>query len=228
MMRCGSGCDRAALVSANGKHKLPRSDFRDAALRYGATPFCTSRRSREIVSGSTSEPCCQIQYACNSQAPVSLSVSANSIEADDVACARGNLSGVLPIIEVRQHVVEPSPILTTIAETEIRKHMDWAVGWLCNTLNERRARPADADLTPISLKVYPRQRSRRGAAATRQRCRMGCCGPRLPVSSYPGSRSSRRRDLGLHEQRKNETPPCEAKPSSLTRELHIGSSRNAQ
>lgn len=159
---------RAALVSANGKHKLPRSDFRDAALRYGATLFCTSRRSREIVSGPTSEPCCQVQHACNSQAPVSLTVSAKGIEAEGIACSRGNLSGVMPIIEVRQHVVEPSPILTTIAETEIRKHMDWAVGWLRNTLKERRARPADADLTPISLKMMSQAAvaARRIAAAT--------------------------------------------------------------
>ncbi len=158
---------RAALVSANGKHKLPRSDFRDAALRYGATLFCTSRRSREIVSGPTSEPCCQVQYACNSQAPVSLSVSAKSIESDGIACARGNLSGVMPIIEVRQHVVEPSPILSTMAETEIRKHMDWAVGWLRNTLKERQGRPADADLTPIALKVMSQAAvaARRVAAA---------------------------------------------------------------
>ncbi|MCA1494170.1 hypothetical protein I6F11_25025 [Ensifer sp. NBAIM29] len=159
---------RAALVSANGKHKLPRSDFRDAALRYGATLFCTSRRSREIVSGPMSEPCCQIQYACNSQAPVSLSLSAKGIAADGIACARGNLSGVMPVIEVRQHVVEPSPILSTMAETEIRKHMDWAVGWLRSTLKGRQARPADADLTPISLKVMSQAAvaARRVAAAT--------------------------------------------------------------
>ncbi len=159
---------RAALVSANGKHKLPRSDFRDAALRYGATLFCTSRRSREIVSGTATEPCCQVQYACNSQAPVSLSVSEKGIEAEGIACARGNLSGVMPVIEVRQHVVEPSPILSTMAETEIRKHMDWAVGWLRATLKERQARPADGDLMPISLKVMSQAAvaARRVAAAT--------------------------------------------------------------
>ncbi|PCK78491.1 ComEC/Rec2 family competence protein [Rhizobium sophoriradicis] len=159
---------RAALVSANGKHHLPRSEFRDAALRYGTTLFCTSRRSREIVSGVTSEPCCQIQYACNKQEPVSLTVSAMGIEADGIACARGNLSGVMPVIEVRQHVVEPSPILSTLGETEIRKHMDWAVGWLRETLTQRQARSADADLTPISLKVMSQAAAaaRRVAAST--------------------------------------------------------------
>ena len=146
---------RAVLVSANGTHSLPSSDFRNAALRYGATLFCTSRRRREIVSGPTPEPCCNVQYACrkNDQAPVSLSISDTGIDADSIACARGNLSGVMPVIEVRQHVVEPSPILTTLAENETRKHMEWAVKWLRTTLRDRRSRPARPDLEPISLDV---------------------------------------------------------------------------
>ncbi|TPM23817.1 hypothetical protein [Mesorhizobium sp. B2-3-6] len=146
---------RAVLVSANGKHGLPRSDFRDAALRYGATLFCTSRRSREIVSGPTPEPCCNVQYACrkNDQAPVSLSITNAGIVTDGIACARGNLSSVMPVIEIRQHVVEPSPILTTLAENEIRKHIEWAVKWLRMTLGDRRNRPTRPDFNPIPLDV---------------------------------------------------------------------------
>ncbi|MDA0576176.1 ComEC/Rec2 family competence protein [Burkholderia gladioli] len=146
---------RAVLLSANGKHGLPRSDFRDAALRYGATLFCTSRRSREIVSGPITEACCNTQYACrkSEQAPVSLSITSMGIDADGIACARGNLSGVMPVIEVRQHLVEQSPILSTLAETEIRKHMEWAVDWLRKTLERRRGRPPRPDLEPLSLDV---------------------------------------------------------------------------
>jgi hypothetical protein len=154
---------RAALVSANGKHGLPRMDFRDAALRYGATLFCTSRRSREIVSGPTLESCCNVQFACNSQAPISLSVTAKGISSEGVACASGTLADVMPIIQVRQHVVEPSPILYTLAETEIRKHMDWAVTWLRRMLAERQSRPADSELKPISIAVM-----RQAAAAARR------------------------------------------------------------
>lgn len=144
---------RAALVSANGKHKLPRTDFRDAALRYGATLFCTSRRTREIVSGSTNESCCHSQFACGKaeQAPVSLSITSTGIDSDGIACARGNLSGVMPVIEVRQHLVEPSPILATLAESEIRKHVDWAVKWLRRTMQERQGRQARADLEPVPM-----------------------------------------------------------------------------
>lgn len=146
---------RAVLVSANGEHGLPRIDFRDAALRYGATLFCTSRRSREIVSGPITEACCNTQYACRQikQAPVSLSITSLGIDADGIACARGNLSSVMPVIEVRQHLIEPSPILATLAETEIRKHSEWLVKWLRKTLRERRDRPARSDLEPISLDV---------------------------------------------------------------------------
>lgn len=144
---------RAALVSANGKHNLPRSEFRDAALRYGTTLFCTSRRRREIISGQMNETCCHTQFGCQSEANVALSVTASGIEADQTACARGNLTGVMPVIEVRQHVVEPSPILSTMAETEIRKHTDWAVTWLRGILTERQERPSDAELPPVSLDV---------------------------------------------------------------------------
>ncbi|MCM2453440.1 ComEC/Rec2 family competence protein [Agrobacterium vitis] len=144
---------RAALVSANGKHNLPRSEFRDAALRYGTTLFCTSRRQREIISGQMNETCCHTQFGCRSEANVALSVTASGIEADQTACARGNLTGVMPVIEVRQHVVEPSPILSTMAETEIRKHTDWAVRWLRGILTDRQQRPSDAELPPVALNV---------------------------------------------------------------------------
>ena len=144
---------RAALVSANGKHGLPRTDFRDAALRYGATLFCTSRRSREIVSGSSREQCCHTLFGCKQrkQEAVSLSISETRIDADGVACARGNLSGVMPVIEVRQHVVEPSPILATLAENETRKHVAWVVKWLRDTMGDRRRRAANAELAPVSF-----------------------------------------------------------------------------
>ena len=154
---------RAVLVSANGKHGLPRVDFRDAARRYGASLFCTSRRSREIISGPISETCCAAQFACNNQAPISLSLTANGINSEGVACASGMLAGVMPIIQVRQHVVEPSPILSTLAETELRKHMEWAVKWLRGTLAGRQSRPPDAELKPISISVM-----RQAAVAARR------------------------------------------------------------
>ncbi|MBY3495638.1 ComEC/Rec2 family competence protein [Rhizobium laguerreae] len=147
---------RAALVSANGKHGLPRREFRDAALRYGTTLFCTSRRTREIVTGPLAESCCKIQYGCDHQAPVSLTISSQGIQSEGIACARGNLTGVMPVIEVRQHIVDPSPILSTMAEGEVRKHVDWAVNWLRATLIERQNRPADAELSPLSIKTLSR------------------------------------------------------------------------
>ncbi|MBV9931528.1 MAG: hypothetical protein JO013_11370 [Alphaproteobacteria bacterium] len=146
---------RAALVSANGKHGLPRAWVRDAALRWGATLFCTSRRSREVVSGTAGQSCCHAEYGCKERAqePVSLSLRPDGIASAGVACARGNLSGAMPVIEVRQHVVEPSPILSTLCESEVRRHADWLVKWLRRTHAERRSRPAGPKLEPVRLDV---------------------------------------------------------------------------
>lgn len=128
---------RAALVSANGRHGLPRTDFRNAALRYGAALFCTSRRAREIVSGGQSGQCCHSLFACKAGDPVRLTITAQGIEASAAACARGFHSDVMPVIEVRQHVVEPSPILSNMAGNEIRMHTDWAVRWLQDQHQQR-------------------------------------------------------------------------------------------
>ena len=43
---------RAVLISACGEHGLPRSATRRAAITWGASVFCTSRRTREFVTGS--------------------------------------------------------------------------------------------------------------------------------------------------------------------------------
>ncbi|SCW83738.1 hypothetical protein SAMN02927900_05484 [Rhizobium mongolense subsp. loessense] len=153
---------RAALVSANGKHGLPRREFRDAALRYGTTLFCTSRRTREIVTGPLIEDCCKNQYRCNHQAPVSLTISSQGVQSEGIACARGNQTGVMPVIEVRQHTIDPSPILSAMAEGEIRKHIDWAVTWLRETLKERQNRPADVHLPPLSIKTLSKAASGAG------------------------------------------------------------------
>src|SRR5690606_33976636 len=147
---------------ANGKHGLPRREFRDAALRYGTTLFCTSRRTREIVTGPLIEDCFKNQYRCNHQAPVSLTISSQGVQSEGIACARGNQTGVMPVIEVRQHTIDPSPILSAMAEGEIRKHIDWAVTWLRETLKERQNRPADVHLPPLSIKTLSKAASGAG------------------------------------------------------------------
>ncbi len=184
---------RAALVSANGKHGLPRREFRDAALRYGTTLFCTSRRTREIVTGPLTQSCCKIQYACDHQAPVSLKISTQGVQSEGIACARGNLTGAMPVIEVRQHIVDPSPILSKMAETEIRKHVDWAINWLRATLNERQNRPADAGLSPLSVKTLSKAASAAGrvGAATQMELILERAARLGKVWLSPGSRHRR-------------------------------------
>lgn len=146
---------RAVLVSANGRHGLPRADFRNAALRHGAAVFCTSRRTKEIVSGNQSERCCRSQFNCERGGSVRLTITAEATEGSAAACARGFHSDVMPVIEVRQHVVEPSPILSHMAENEIRKHTEWVVGWLRKQHEGRVSAKATSipGLLPIQLET---------------------------------------------------------------------------
>ena len=144
---------RAVLVSANGKHRLPRQDFRNAALRYGATLFCTCRRSLEVVSGPLDKVSCHDQFACDQQAPVSIALTEHGTIAKGVACARGSQYGTVPVIELRQHVVEPSSILESFGEGEIRRHASWIVETL-RRMHETRVKAggeAGIEAVPASL-----------------------------------------------------------------------------
>jgi hypothetical protein len=56
---------RVVLVSANGKHRLPRALFRDAVARWGGTLFCPCRGRREILQGDlTLETSCHDLFRC--------------------------------------------------------------------------------------------------------------------------------------------------------------------
>ncbi len=128
---------RAVLVSANGKHKLPRQEFRDAVLRHGGMLFCTCRRSKEIVMGVASTESCHERFGCGTQAPVSLTLDASSITSQGIACGSGIHSTVIPVIQMRQHVVEPSSILQSFGEGELRRHGQIAANRLAKIHSER-------------------------------------------------------------------------------------------
>jgi hypothetical protein len=153
---------KAALVSANGKHQLPRLDFRDAALRYGATLFCTCRRSREILVGPRNEASCHTQFNCGSlpQDSVTLTMTERAIESNAIACAIGGASGVTPILQMAQHTIEPSNILDRFTERELRLHASWAVDRLRSMHAQRRHAGGEAGLSAV-----PMQELARAAAA---------------------------------------------------------------
>jgi beta-lactamase superfamily II metal-dependent hydrolase len=146
---------KAALVSANGKHHLPRREFRDTVLRYGATLFCTCRRSREILLGSRDKESCNEQFGCNSlpQGSVGLTLTERTIEADAAACATGNVSGVIPIVQMIQHTIEPSNLLDRFTEAELRLHGTWLINELRAMHDARRRAVGEAGLSAVSMEA---------------------------------------------------------------------------
>lgn len=153
---------RAVLVSANGKHELPRTDFRDAVLRWGATLFCTCRRSREIVLGPQPAGSCHEAFACNRQEDVTIEVSAIGIASVGVACASGVTSAIQPLIQIRERIVEPSNILERFTERELLGHVDWLRQRLRAHHEERLTGPAEAQAEPVSAQTLVHDALREG------------------------------------------------------------------
>jgi hypothetical protein len=144
---------RAIMVSANGKHGLPRTDFRNAALRWGATLFCTCRRSREIVTGAQPAGSCNEAFACRHQENVVLDISATGISSTGIACASGALPGIQPLIQIKQHVVEPSNILARFTENELLGHVEWLRKRLAAHHQQRLAAPANIKAQPVAVET---------------------------------------------------------------------------
>ncbi len=131
---------RAVLVSASGKHGLPRAQFRNAALRYGASLFCACRRSGEILVGEQQAASCHKQFHCvEPKLSVRLDITATSFVTNAQACATAPQAGPLPIIQAVQHLVDPSAILDRMTVAERDKHVRWAAAHLRNAHEARRA-----------------------------------------------------------------------------------------
>ena len=152
------------LVSATGRHKLPRLGFREAAMRWGATLFCPCRRGKEVVFGSPGgAESCYKAFSCSSvKTTTNLEITAGGITADAPACASGPGDKRLPIVRIQQHVIQPSGVLDRLGETEVDRHASWLADVLRKLHDERAAslvaRPDDAaDLDPISVETLRRR-----------------------------------------------------------------------
>ncbi len=152
---------KAVLVSGRGKHGLPRAEFRDAVLRWGSTLFCTCRRAKELVVGHQPTGSCHDQFGCGGrpQETVTLTLREAEISAQGVACGAGALTGTMPIIQVRQHVIDPSAILDRFTERELARHVGWVVNQLRDLHRARREAGAEHDenIQAISSTVLCRQ-----------------------------------------------------------------------
>lgn len=143
---------RAVMISANGRHRLPRAEVRKAAINWGAAVFCTSRRGREYVVGSPGDDvCCHSGFHCGKETTdVTLTLDADGIHGETPACHSGSGSDAGLVIDVVRHVVAPSPVLDHLFENELRKH----IGWVKKTLDachEQRVAAADPNTTGSAL-----------------------------------------------------------------------------
>jgi beta-lactamase superfamily II metal-dependent hydrolase len=134
---------KVVLMSANGQHGLPRNIIRNAAVRWGAFVFCTSPRKGEIIidtSKEKEEDCCHAALQCNKGTRnVSIIMDSTGIRSDVQACHSGLGRQSGPVIQVRQHIIQPSPIMGHLFENELRKHIGWIKASLESIHKERLA-----------------------------------------------------------------------------------------
>ena len=118
---------RVAIVSATGRHHLPRAKFRETVQRWGATLFCPCRRRREIVIGDCSEfKSCKKVFNCEHvNNTTTIELTATTIEADAPACSSEVAQESARVVRMIQHVIEPSDIVMRMTEGELDKHIGW-------------------------------------------------------------------------------------------------------
>lgn len=143
---------RAVLVSASGKHGLPRQEFREAALRSGAMLFCACARGAEVLIGEPSAGSCNTAYDCSlANRSVRLEWNAARLTSNAQACAGQSANAPPPVIQMIQHIVEPSAILERMSTAERDKHVDWMSKLLVQRHQARQNAGSEPDLEPIDL-----------------------------------------------------------------------------
>lgn len=132
---------RVVLMSANGRHGLPRSAVRDSAIRWGASVSCTSGRDSDAIL-STGAPAsgCHASLGCSARtSDAGIVISADGIRSTNRLChvAPANLGQT---IQVRQHVLAPSPIAGRLFDRELAGHIRRVQKWVRKLAAERRPR----------------------------------------------------------------------------------------
>jgi beta-lactamase superfamily II metal-dependent hydrolase len=133
---------KIVLFSANGKHGLPHTKTRESAIRWGSTVCCTSSRDLEFIVGSPKDepPCCHDLYACKGSRDVSITLDKDGLYADSPACHSGFGTAPGPIIQIRQHHIEKSPLVSHLFEQELTKY----IGWVSKELKRIHAERVEA------------------------------------------------------------------------------------
>lgn len=154
---------RSVFVSANGRHKLPRTEFRQALLAVGATLVCPNRRSIEpLVAGTMLKPTeasCFAAYGCSPPSETThsvLTLRADTESASEYACVQGSgHRGAAPIVVLRQSVVSPSEAFVRWTRGEMEKHAKWITTQLSEISRSFHQRVPEAERITTSLQQQP-------------------------------------------------------------------------
>lgn len=122
---------KVVLVSAEGRHQLPRTAIRQSAINWGSSVACTCSRKTEFYTGpSEDKACCHDLHQCGESHDITLVLDREGLRSESPACHSGFGQKPGPVIQVRQHVVDPSPVLNILSEHELRGHIRWVKGVL--------------------------------------------------------------------------------------------------
>lgn len=138
---------RTVMVSANGRHNLPRDTFRDSMRKIGATLLCPNVRGIEPLSaGMTARPgekSCFVAMACTSPSGgvTTLRLTGIGDSSDAYACVQGaGHSGAAPIVVLRQDIIPTSESLVRYTRRELERHGTWIQDELARRHKEFKSR----------------------------------------------------------------------------------------
>jgi hypothetical protein len=134
---------RTVLVSASGRHDLPRLLVREAIRKIGASLICPCSRNIEMLTAGTPEggwKSCYMAYNCRPAVDqrVSKMVLKARYESVNVAtCVQGlGHSGTAPIVVMQQSVVVPSEAFVRWTRGQLEKHSQWILSKLSRRQEE--------------------------------------------------------------------------------------------
>ncbi|WP_224037369.1 ComEC/Rec2 family competence protein [Clostridium gelidum] len=133
---------KLTIFSANGQYGLPRMKVRDAITRWSTAVACTQQKKCDFISlneSTSRNDCCQKNYLCSMDSKgVSVEIKRNGMKINPPPCIRSAYSSPIPIIQLEQHIVNDSKILTYLSEREIDKHLKWLKKKLDTIHNNRK------------------------------------------------------------------------------------------
>ncbi|KZL88589.1 ComEC/Rec2 family competence protein [Clostridium magnum] len=142
---------KLSVISANGQYKLPKTKVRDAITRWSTALACTQHKTYDTMSLnriiSSKTDCCHNQYCCSKHSKatnsknlgVSVEIKDSQMKIEPPPCMHSAYTSPIPIIQLEQHLVSDSKVLTYLSEREIKIHTEWLKEKLTQIYNDRKA-----------------------------------------------------------------------------------------